>query len=1140
MYRWMILPILVACLVAAVMAVPPVEDTAGKAPSPGAVEAAQRASVAGGLKASVWAAEPLMMNPVSFCFDGKGRAFVAETNRFGHGVPDTRSFMQWLEEDVACRTIEDRLKMYEKHKYGAKDGNFEKYDDQIRMVWDSTSSGIADKSTVYANGFNKLKDGLGAGVLAHKGSVYFTCIPDLYRLQDTKNEGAADKRESLATGFGLRAQFLGHDMHGLRMGPDGKLYFSIGDRGLNVKTKEGKHLFNPDSGAVLRCDMDGSNMEIVHTGLRNPQELAFDDFGNLFTYDNNCDSGDKARWVYIVQGGDSGWRCGYQYGDKGGVYHTPAVPQGNRGPWNTEKIWELKHEGQPAYIVPPLAHFGNGPAGLTHYPGIGLNDKYKDHFFACDFTSNAGSSKIWAVSVKPKGASFEVNKPEAFVSGMVPTDCEFGPDGAFYWSDWVSGWAPQNRGRIFRVEDPEAMKNPAVGEAKKLFAEGFSKKTVEELVKLLEHPHQQVRLEAQWELAGRKEGKDAFVKCLASANRMARIHAIWGLGQLKVLNPLAPLCSDPDIEIRCQIARVSAWHRNEPAAWFNAFQLIHDGDARVTALACAAYGLMDYANMGRIQLNPLAVGKPELVLNPLFEILKANNDKDTYLRQSAVNAMVSMAGNDEVILKLWTNSKDKYDTPAVRMGVVLALRKLESKKLNEFLADAEPRIVAEAARAIYDQNLMEPMVELAKLADKPGLPDAIAFRAAAANFKLGKAENAVRVANVAARTSENDSLRAGALRMLGQWAKPTRLDIITGLTQDLGERPAEFAVKAIRPVLGKLFVGGEAVRKEAVATTTKLGIQDVAPLMMVIVKDDKQPVSARVDALFALDALKAKALGEAVKIAESATHATLRGAALLISAKLDPKAASTTLPAKLKLDTTSTIEKQYAFEALGQMPESKEADETLAAWLDEYTKGKVAQEIQLDLLRAAKARTETKKLKLHAPLKAKLDTIDKVASGAEAKDHLAKYRETLAGGDATRGRDIFLNNSAVYCQRCHKLDNQGGEVGPAINGIAKDKNRDYLLESIVAPSKQIAKGFESVIINTVDGRVVSGVLRAKDAKNYTLVQPDGKVIVIPKDDIETEKPDKSAMPDDLVKKLSKRELRDLVEFLSTMKDEPKK
>src|SRR5439155_14195215 len=172
----------------------------------------------------------------------------------------------------------------------------------------------------------------------------------------------------------------------------------------------------------------------------------------------------------------------------------------NRGPWNSEKLWHLQHEGQPAYILPPLAHFGNGPSGICHYPGLGLNDKYKDHFFATDFTSTPGSSVIWSLAVKPKGASFEVVDLHKFVQNMVPTDCEFGPDSHFYWSDWTGGWDPPGKGRIFKVTDAEAMKYPLVKEAQELIAAGISKKTIPELIKLLEHPHQWVRQEAQFEL----------------------------------------------------------------------------------------------------------------------------------------------------------------------------------------------------------------------------------------------------------------------------------------------------------------------------------------------------------------------------------------------------------------------------------------------------------------------------------------------------------------------------------------------------------------------------------------------------------------------------------------------------------------
>src|SRR5439155_5710908 len=114
-----------------------------------------------------------------------------------------------------------------------------------------------------------------------------------------------------------------------------------------------------------------------------------------------------------------------------------------------------------------------------------------------------GNSAIWSLSVKPKGASFEVSEPKKFITNMLPTDCEFGPDGAFYWSDWTTGWDKPGKGRIFRVTDPEAMKNPAVAEAKKLIAEGFEKRSLEELLGLLAFPHQQVRQEAQFEIAAR-------------------------------------------------------------------------------------------------------------------------------------------------------------------------------------------------------------------------------------------------------------------------------------------------------------------------------------------------------------------------------------------------------------------------------------------------------------------------------------------------------------------------------------------------------------------------------------------------------------------------------------------------------------
>ena len=79
----------------------------------------------------------------------------------------------------------------------------------------------------------------------------------------------------------------------------------MGDRGFNVTNKDGEVLKDTNSGAVFRCDLDGSNLEIFYHNLRNPQEIAFNEFGDLFTVDNNCDQGDSARVCYLLEGGDA-------------------------------------------------------------------------------------------------------------------------------------------------------------------------------------------------------------------------------------------------------------------------------------------------------------------------------------------------------------------------------------------------------------------------------------------------------------------------------------------------------------------------------------------------------------------------------------------------------------------------------------------------------------------------------------------------------------------------------------------------------------------------------------------------------------------------------------------------------------------
>src|SRR6185312_3835587 len=155
--------------------------------------------------------------------------------------------------------------------------------------------------------------------------------------------------------------------------------------------------------------------------------------------DNNCDHGDAARIVYVVENGDTGWRIANQFSET-----TPA------GVWNSEQLWHLQFPEQAAYILPPIAHVGDGPSGFTHYPGTGFPNTYNDHFFMCDFRGSSAISGIHSSAMKHRGAGFEVVDHQRFCWGILGTDNDFSPDSQLYITDWVRGWPQSALGRIYR------------------------------------------------------------------------------------------------------------------------------------------------------------------------------------------------------------------------------------------------------------------------------------------------------------------------------------------------------------------------------------------------------------------------------------------------------------------------------------------------------------------------------------------------------------------------------------------------------------------------------------------------------------------------------------------------------------------
>ena len=123
--------------------------------------------VPSGLTVELFAAEPLLANPVAFCIDEKGVVYVAETFRLNAGVTDTRGHMNWLDDDLACRTVADRVAMYKKY-LGKGFAAYNVQHERVRRIVDRDGDGRADAATVFADGFNDPAAGIGAGVLAQR------------------------------------------------------------------------------------------------------------------------------------------------------------------------------------------------------------------------------------------------------------------------------------------------------------------------------------------------------------------------------------------------------------------------------------------------------------------------------------------------------------------------------------------------------------------------------------------------------------------------------------------------------------------------------------------------------------------------------------------------------------------------------------------------------------------------------------------------------------------------------------------------------------------------------------------------------------------------------------------------------------
>ncbi len=1075
-----------------------------------------------GLELKLFASEDLLVDPVALEFDDKGTLYVVSTSRANLPL-DIRGHPTWVPTVHTLKTVPDLLNFYKKelapersaqnrwipdlNKDGSNDiRDLAEFKERLYRIQDTNGDGVADASRIMIEGFNAdpTYDVVG-GILFNEGDLLFGIAPGVWRLKDDNGDGTIDRQIAISEGYSTHPAFAGHGISGLMMGPDGRLYWEVGDIGLDVTDKSGKRWSYPNQGAVLRSDPDGSNFEVYATGIRNLQEFSFDEFGNLISVDNDGDhQGETERVVYIPNGSDSGWRSNWQYGKY-------TDPKNNRyNVWMDEQLFKPRFDGRPRTSFRRSRPITRDHQGWRTTPARRSRMNGATRSSSRAFPARPSNARIYGFKLKEDGAGFALDSDRVLLQGILAIGLKFGPDGALYLTDWITGWQSKNKGRVWALDSPQAASSPVRAEVKKVLGERLDARSAGDVASLLRHADMRVRQKAQFELVRRGDIQSLTTASGDAQSRLARIHGIWGIAQLARKNDshaaaLVRLLKDGDDEVRAQSAKMLGDVRyaraGEPL-----MPLLKDRAPRVRFFAAEA--------LGRIAYKP--------AVPPLVEMLAANDDKDVLsAARGEPRAVAHRRGGRR------RRPLDAYlaRRPHRRRHRAAAHAQCRRRPIP----DRCGRVGRARSRASHQRRWVDRRGAAGARA-RAGR-QALHERAAPAGARSAPASRSARRmprrGSRRSRPIRNMPVRCASKRSR-RWASgpsPSTMDRVDGIY--IGQPPARDPAVA-RDAILEMLQAAEADDSMKIALAEaagRLSLQEAAPILLTQLKSDPS-ADVRVAALRGLEALKPSNISEIMKVAIGDASPEVRRAAVAIlpSLPLGEAEKVQNLVAVIRGGTAS--DQQAGVGVLGGM-KSPEAQNALAMFFDELTAGKLAREVHADLV-------DTMQASESPALENKLEAYRKSKS---ADSLAAAFRESLLlGGDPRRAQQVFAEHPAAACVRCHAVGKDGGaDVGPNLAGVGTRLTREQLLESLLEPNARIAQGYGTVSVTLKNGERVDGMLRSETDTHIVVMTgtPLAEKSIAKSDVAERTNPVSAMPPVGQILKL--REIRDLVAGLATLK-----
>ena len=993
------------------------------------------------------------------------------------------------------------------------------------------------------------------GILALNGEVFVTGQgpdgPGLYRLTDTERDGTLDEVRTLLK---FKCEVAEHGAHGIVLGPDGLLYVLLGNHATVAAdydpTSPHRDYYEGDlaqpkyedpgghavgikapGGTIIRTDTDGSGVQVVCGGLRNPYDLAFNRDGELFIHDADMESDMGTTWYrptrlcHLIAGGEYGWRSGWSKWPDYYVDSLPAILETGRG----------------------------SPTGIASYNHF----MFPLRFHGCLFTADWSQGKIIAVTMKRSGASY-VATAETFVEGnpLNVTDLEVGPDG---WLYFVTGGRGTSGG-VYRViwkgHVPQQVSNIGTG-----------------LTAVIRQPQLQSSWARQNIATIKRQLGEHWDKNLIGVAKSASNPAHYRLQALELMQLFGPaptpeflitLSQQPNELVRCKATELMGTYP-APATNQRLVEMLADGDRRVRRRACESLARVGEAP-GLEKLKPLLASDDRyeaFAARRLLERMRLedwkeqllSSDNHRLLVQGSLALLIAYPERKhalEVLERLdkamdaFVSDRDFLDMLRVT-EVALArgglhpedVSGIRSQLAEEFPA-AEPRMNRELVQILVFLQEPAPLDRyLAYLksdaADEDKLHVAMYLRfleagwtserrmelfsfyedaqqhkggGSYARYVLGATRDFCKSLSeeesmmVLAKGAEWPNAALGALYRVPEKLDEGMLEAIQKLDGELADKKED---SHQRLKVGLVAVLARSGQDEAFAYLRKIWEQD---------PNRRQPV-----ALGLAQAPEGENWSYLIRSLPSLEPAAAREICMKL---LDvPQAPEEAEPYRtLIMLGLKGIEKNNET--------GKELGADMPIALLEYWTGEELAKDKPDEAKLVAWQQWFSKTYPDQPDPV-LPTLSENAK--YTFEELLTYltSDDAKNASAARGSAVFTK---VQCAKCHRHGNQGESMGPDLTTVSRRFTKKELLESLVYPSHVVSSQYQAKIVQTDDGRTLTGIVAPGSTGELVILQSTGEKVVVAQKHVSNTKPSKvSAMPAGLLDQLTLEEVADLMAFL---------